>query len=121
MFRCNGSAPRTLECRRPPQSAFAREAQAALDRPRKWQILHSFSNSVAIALRPNLLLPPNDRTRSRVCTSSDELSRGTIAECLVRVNLVVVGDPARQLDADVVAFEMVRAKASAIPLDWSLV
>src|SRR3954452_7626528 len=66
--------------------------------------------------RPSVLLPPNDRTRSWVCASSDELSRGTIAEGFVRVNLVVVGDPARQLaedalgvrsraDADVVAFD----------------
>src|SRR3954466_15944722 len=47
-----------------------------------------------------LLLPPNDRTRSWVCTSSDELSRGTITERFVRVNLVVVGDPARQLAED---------------------
>src|SRR3954447_23415655 len=85
---------------------------------------------MAEARLPNkLLLPPNDRTRSWVCTSSDELSRGELAEGFVRVNLVVVGEPARQLaedalgvrsraDADVVAFD--GAKASAIPLDWGL-
>src|SRR3954469_18828021 len=62
------------------------------------------------------VVAPECRTRSWVCASSDELSRGTIAEGFVRVNLVVVGDPARQLaedalgvrsraDADVVAFD----------------
>jgi hypothetical protein len=48
--------------------------------------------------------------------SCDELTRGTISESLVRVNLVVVGDPSWQLtpygfgiwsrtDADVVALD----------------
>src|SRR5262249_40430580 len=58
----------------------------------------------------------NDRTRSESCVSCDELTGQTISESLVRLNLVVVGDPSSQLahygfgiwsrtDADIVALD----------------
>jgi len=62
--------------------------------------------------------------------SYNELTRGTISESLVRVNLVVVADPGRQLmhhglgigsgtDADVVAFDRADERFSHSVALWT--